>query len=81
MNISNSPTKSVLRTDRKNSYFASANGFDGFRSLYDEIYRSEDFARVFVIKGGPGTGKSRFMAEVAEACESEWVMPLPSPMM
>lgn len=70
MNISNSPTKSVLRTDRKNSYFASANGFYGFRSLYDEIYRSEDFARVFVIKGGPGTGKSRFMAEVAEACES-----------
>lgn len=64
------PTKTATHIYRKNAYFASANGFSGFRSLYGELYRSENFTRIFVIKGGPGTGKNRFMSEVADVCEA-----------
>ena len=51
------------------NYYVTANGHGGFRSYYDDVYRSTDFTRIFVIKGGPGTGKSRLMQEVATAGE------------
>ncbi len=54
----------------ENAYFAAANGFDGFRSYYPSLYRSEHFTRVFVIKGGPGTGKSRLLREAAVTAEA-----------
>ena len=49
--------------------FIAANGYSGFRSRYDEVYRNEEFDRIFVIVGGPGTGKSRMMKEVALAAQ------------
>ena len=50
-------------TEKK--YFAAANTVDGFRSYYSEIFGKCD--RVYIIKGGSGTGKSRFMRECADA--------------
>lgn len=55
------------------NYYVTANGHGGFRSYYEEVYRSTDFTRVFVIKGGPGTGKSRLMQEVATAGEKNGI--------
>lgn len=49
--------------------FIAANGYGGFRSRYDEVYRNEEFDRLFVIAGGPGTGKSRTMKEIALAAQ------------
>lgn len=46
-------------------YFAAANGYLGFRSYFGEIFDSKDYDRIFVIKGGPGTGKSTFMKMAA----------------
>lgn len=43
------------------SYFAAANGYSGFRSYFDEIFDPKKFSHVFILKGGPGTGKSTFM--------------------
>ncbi len=43
------------------AYFAAANGYSGFRSLFGDIFRSESYERIFVLKGGPGTGKSTLM--------------------
>ncbi len=43
------------------SYFAAANGYSGFRSYFHEVFKSEEFSKIYVIKGGPGTGKSSFM--------------------
>ena len=44
-----------------NCYFGAANGFSGFRSYFHEIFSVKDFTRIYVIKGGPGTGKSSLM--------------------
>lgn len=49
------------------SYFCAANSGKGFISFYDGLIAKAD--RVFIIKGGPGTGKSRFLHEVASAAE------------
>ena len=46
-------------------YFAAANGYTGFRSYFDEVFAPERYARIFVLKGGPGTGKSTLMQKFA----------------
>lgn len=45
-------------------YFAAANTVSGFVSYYDEIFGK--CSRVYIIKGGSGTGKSYFMRQCAE---------------
>ena len=50
-------------------YFAASNGKDGFVNYFPQIFNKEACKKLYVIKGGPGTGKSRFMREVAEAAE------------
>ena len=54
------------------SYFAASNTERGFLSYFSEIFR-ERARRCYIIKGGPGTGKSRLMRDLAEAAEdSGW---------
>jgi len=45
-------------------YFAGANTPQGFYSRYDQIAPA-DADKVFILKGGPGTGKSTFMKRIA----------------
>lgn len=45
-------------------YFAGANTPAGFYSRYDQIAPA-DAQKVFILKGGPGTGKSTFMKRIA----------------
>ncbi len=45
------------------TYFAAMNTGDGFKSYFSEIFGS--LKHLYIIKGGPGTGKSRFMNEIA----------------
>ena len=47
-------------------FFAAANGYRGFRSYFDELFESGNFNRIYVLKGGPGTGKSSFMKAISE---------------
>ena len=56
----------------KNSvrYFAAANSYSGFVSYFDKEFSSEDYTRLYIIKGGPGTGKSSFMKKMAETFEN-----------
>jgi hypothetical protein len=51
--------------DGTKSFFAAANSGYGFYSFYDEIFEESSICERYIIKGGPGTGKSRFMKEVA----------------
>ena len=54
-----------IQNTQKNAYFAASNSTKGFVSYYEEIFRASRIGHVFAIKGGPGTGKSRFLQEVS----------------
>ena len=56
-----------METRKIISRYASSNSFLGFKSYYKEIFDSEKFDYVFVIKGGPGCGKSSAMKKIAKA--------------
>lgn len=55
---------------RKINSFLGANTPGGFRSLFGELYNPYRDSRMYIIKGGPGTGKSSFMKKAARAAES-----------
>ena len=46
------------------NYYAGGNTNIGFYSLYDEALKGLD--RLYIIKGGPGTGKSSFMRKIGQ---------------
>ena len=48
-------------------YFGASNSYDGFISYFDRIFNREDYKKIFIIKGGPGTGKSSFMKKMIQA--------------
>lgn len=57
-------------TDSTMDYsFSGANTGKGFVSFYDEIFIEEGMAGLYIIKGGPGTGKSTFMKRFAKRSE------------
>ncbi len=45
-------------------YFLGANTPSGFYSLYHELSDPDKFRQVYVIKSGPGSGKSTLMRRV-----------------
>ncbi|MBQ8210044.1 MAG: hypothetical protein IJZ35_05635 [Clostridia bacterium] len=47
-------------------YFLGANTPQGFYSLFKELYNPYDKWEMYIIKGGPGTGKSTLMKQVAQ---------------
>lgn len=51
---------------RARHLFAGGNTALGFFSYYDNILSQEEAERIFILKGGPGTGKSTLMKRVAE---------------
>ena len=52
-------------------YFAASNSGRGFKNYYPRVFGGAE--HIYVIKGGPGTGKSRFMREVSDyAAERGW---------
>lgn len=50
--------------------FAASNSREGFKSYYGEIFTDSRVDRLYIIKGGPGTGKSHFMKVVARRARS-----------
>ncbi|NLK39896.1 MAG: hypothetical protein GX303_06620 [Clostridiales bacterium] len=60
---SSSPTTQKLR------YFTASNSAGGFTSYFDDIFSSKKFDRLYIIKGGPGTGKSYLMQQAAAKAE------------
>ncbi len=46
--------------------FAAANSGKGFANFYPQVFGKEKIEHRYLIKGGPGTGKSTFMRNVAK---------------
>lgn len=51
------------------SFFLGANTPIGFYSLFGELYNPHDDWNMYIIKGGPGTGKSSLMKKIANEAE------------
>jgi hypothetical protein len=51
-------------------FFAAANSGRGFISFYKQIFGGEGIERRYLIKGGPGTGKSTLMSRIADRAEA-----------
>ena len=49
-------------------YFAASNSAEGFKNYYPQVFKRAD--RLYIIKGGPGTGKSCFMKRFADKMEA-----------
>lgn len=59
----------------KQKYFAASNSAEGFKSYYGEVFDPCKYSRIYVIKGGSGTGKGYFMKEVAREAEKRGFFP------
>ena len=55
-----------LKSTGEDAYFIASNSSLGFCSYYEQCFQDGRITHLYVIKGGPGTGKSRFMREVAD---------------
>lgn len=53
--------------------FLGANTPQGFVSFFDELYNPYENCRAYIIKGGPGTGKSTLMKKVLSECENRGI--------
>ncbi len=51
-------------------YFAAANTEKGFQSLFSELFSPETHRRIYILKGGPGTGKSTLIKGIGLAAQS-----------
>ncbi len=52
-------------------WFPGGNTARGFHSFYKTIMTTEEAARIIILKGGPGVGKSTFMRRMAKALEEK----------
>ncbi|MEG2000874.1 MAG: hypothetical protein RR053_05730, partial [Evtepia sp.] len=59
--------------EQRIAYFLGANSADGFYSLYDALIDEENANAFYILKGGPGCGKSTLMRQVAARMEAEGV--------
>ena len=52
-----------------NTYFAAANTSNGFIGHFGKIFDAESLDRIYILKGGPGTGKSYLMRKIGKEAE------------
>ncbi len=50
--------------------FVAANSGKGFVSFFEDVFHRQGIEKRYIIKGGPGTGKSHLMRQVAAYAES-----------
>ena len=54
----------MKKTVQNLRYFAAANTYKGFISYFKDVFDSKKYDRIYVLKGGPGTGKSTLMKRI-----------------
>ena len=58
------------RKMNSSSHFAALNSGKGFISYYHKVFGTPEIKRRYIIKGGPGTGKSSLMRKIAASAEN-----------
>lgn len=62
-----------IKNTGQDAYFAASNSTAGFISYYEELFRASRIGHIWAVKGGPGTGKSRFLRDVSDhAVKEKW---------
>lgn len=56
----------MKKIDSAPKFFLASHSTNGFKSIFDNLYDPEDGWFCYILKGGPGTGKSTLMKSVAE---------------
>ena len=56
-------------------YFLGANSPAGFYSLYDQMLPPEQARAIYILKGGPGCGKSTLMRKIGAWAEEAGLRP------
>ncbi len=49
------------------TFFGARNSHNGFISMFDDIFAPQKYERLFILKGGPGTGKSTLLRGVVSS--------------
>lgn len=60
----------MQESSKEEHYFLSANTPIGFISRFEQLYNAKDGWRAYILKGGPGTGKSHFISKIAQAAQA-----------
>lgn len=60
-----------IKATGQDAYFAASNSTAGFISYYEQVFRTSRIGHIWAIKGGPGTGKSRFLRDVSDCAIGE----------
>ena len=55
-----------MQAEAKVCFYLGANSPTGFYSLYDQLLEPEQAETIYILKGGPGCGKSSLMRRVAQ---------------
>ena len=62
--------------NKEKHYFAAANTGNGFISFFSEIFNPVGLKKIYILKGGPGVGKSTLMKKAARAAEKKGFSPV-----
>jgi hypothetical protein len=62
--------ENINETKKTPHYFAASNSSKGFVSYFSDVF-GEDIKRLYILLGGPGSGKSTMMKNVADISEKE----------
>ncbi len=57
-------------------YFAAANTHLGFKSFFNELFSPNMLKKIYILKGGPGVGKSTLMKRVATQAQERKLSPI-----
>ena len=59
----------TVAAEGEETWFAGANAENGFAGSFGEIVPEDGLERLYIVKGGPGTGKSTLMRQAAREAE------------
>lgn len=63
-------------SNREKHFFAAANTSAGFVSFFDRVFDPNALSKLYILKGGPGVGKSTLMKKAASAAKAQGCTPL-----